>query len=407
MTLRLLFISRWFPYPPDNGSKIRVYHLLDALKGKYEVHLVSFYQPGEGGLHAQEALSQLCASVTAVPYQGYRSGDLKALMGFFSPLPRSVAASHSADMQAALDSLFRRMSFDLVIASQIDMAPYALQVPAPVRILEELEFSSYVDAARQAPSRLGRWRKGLTLQKTAPYFAATARKFQGVTVVSERERREIARIAGQLDCLEVIPNGADLPDLNDEPVDPEPGSLIYPGAVTFYANLDAVQYFAEQIMPQVLKVDPRVKLTVTGSTGNVDLHLYPFDMPEIRDYIIFTGYLAEIRRQISRSWICVVPIRQGGGTRLKILEALACGTPVIATSKGAEGLDLVNGNDLIIADDPQEFASQVLRLLGDPLLRARLSHQGRQSVIQKYDWSRIGTRFIDFLERVQVEHQQA
>jgi glycosyltransferase involved in cell wall biosynthesis len=295
--------------------------------------------------------------------------------------------------------------FDVVVASQIDMASYALPVKAPVRVLEELEISNYIDAKAQKRTRLGRWRQALTLFKTRRYFGRTASRFDGVTVVSERERQEILHLSHSPSCVEVIPNGVDISANQLPPGDPDPGSLIYSGSVTYFANLDAVRYFVEEIFPLVLQQSPQVKFYVTGKTKGVPLDSLPINN-SLKDSVIFTGYLPDIRQKVASAWASVVPLRQGGGTRLKILESLAVGTPVIATSKGVEGLSIVAERDFLLADSPTEFAAQILRLLEDPALRSRLSEQGRNIVGQDYDWNQIGVRFNDFLERVRLEQRK-
>lgn len=406
MPNKLLFISRWFPFPPDNGSKLRVYHLLRQLSSRYEIHLVSFTGDGEARPEAIEALQSICHSVDVVPYPGYRPTQLKALLGFFSSQPRSVVATHSLAMREIVAGLARKHLFDVVIASQIDMAPYALDVKAPVRILEELEISGYIDAINQQRTQVGRWRRLLTLVKTKRYFAKMAGRFDGVTVVSERELQEVGRISSEHTCIEVIPNGVELLEVPAGSAGPEPDSLIYTGAVTYSANMDAVRYFVEEIFPLVLKRRPQAKLYVTGKTGGLALTQPPFNLPGFKGRLVFTGYLPEIRQKVQESWVSIVPIRQGGGTRLKILESLAVGTPVVSTRKGAEGLNLIDGHDLLLADTPTMFAAQVVRLLEDPALRTSLGDQGRQAVAEQYDWDKIGLRLIDFLEHVRLEQRK-
>jgi glycosyltransferase involved in cell wall biosynthesis len=405
MLKKLLFISRWFPYPPDNGSKIRIFNLLKQLASQYEIHLVSFIQDGEATPEAINALLSLCASVDVVPYPGYRPTQVKALLGFFSSAPRFVVATRSLAMKEVVEGQACKHMFDVVVASQMDMASYALPVKAPVRVLEELEISGYIDAKIQKRTFLGRWRQALTLFKTRRYFGRLASRFDGVTVVSERERQEIKRLSHVPSCVEVIPNGVDISGGTLPDVAPEPGSLIYSGSVTYFANLDAVRYFLEEIFPLVLRQSPQVKFYVTGRTKSIPPAGLSIN-PSLKDNFIFTGYLPDIRQKVASSWASVVPLRQGGGTRLKILESLAVGTPVIATSKGAEGLSLVPERDYLLADSPPEFAAQILRLLEDPVLRTRLSEQGRKIVGQEYDWNQIGQRFNDFLERVRLEQRK-
>ncbi|MCZ7547428.1 MAG: glycosyltransferase family 4 protein [Anaerolineae bacterium] len=134
---------------------------------------------------------------------------------------------------------------------------------------------------------------------------------------------------------------------------------------------------------------------MTGSTRNVDLSRFPAS-----EHVHFTGYLDDIKPTLARSWACVVPVRHGSGTRLKILEAMAAGVPVVSTTKGAEGLEVTPGRDLLIADEPAAFADAVLRVLGDTDLRQSLAEAGRQIVTRRYDWSIIGDRLLAFVDEV-------
>jgi glycosyltransferase involved in cell wall biosynthesis len=138
---------------------------------------------------------------------------------------------------------------------------------------------------------------------------------------------------------------------------------------------------------------PEAKLYVTGSLDGVQIK----KLPRKRG-VIFTGYLDDVRPRVARSWLQVVPLRSGGGTRLKILESMAIGTPVVSTSKGAEGLDLQPGRDLLIADTPAAFANAVLSILCDASLRRELSRAGRQAVAARYDWQSIGQRYNEYIE---------
>ena len=170
-------------------------------------------------------------------------------------------------------------------------------------------------------------------------------------------------------------------------------TLIYSGALTYHANFDAVNYFLHDIFPLIQKECPDARLYITGSLEGV-----PLDQLPENDAVAFTGYLDDIRPAIARSWISIVPLRVGGGTRLKILEAMALGTPVVATSKGAEGLELIPDHDIVLADTPATFAESVLSLLNDPARRLQLSAHGRRIVSTKYTWQKIGQQFIEFVE---------
>jgi glycosyltransferase involved in cell wall biosynthesis len=196
----------------------------------------------------------------------------------------------------------------------------------------------------------------------------------------------------------VVPNGIDLDFYAGNFGTPESGSLIFPGALTYQANFDAMDFFLRQVFPSVKAKCPGVTLRITGRTDGVSVDRLP-----LSEGVTLTGYLDDVRPCVARSWACVVPLHVGGGTRLKILEAMALGTPVVSTSKGAEGLEVTHGEDILIADTPTEFADALLRLLDDRALRARLATNGRKLVESQYGWEGIGEKLDQLLREVVKE----
>jgi len=210
----------------------------------------------------------------------------------------------------------------------------------------------------------------------------------------------VLSIAPHCQYVVVVPNGVDLDRYKDDSGASEPGTLIFPGALTYSANFDAMAFFLHQIFPLVKARWPEVVLRITGKTNGVPVDRLPLD-----ERVILTGYLDDVRPTVAQSWVCVVPLRVGGGTRLKILEAMALGTPVVSTSKGAEGLEVTQDEDILIADTPAEFADAVLRLLNDRALRARLAANGRRLVESRYGWKVIGEKLDQLLRRVVKERE--
>jgi glycosyltransferase involved in cell wall biosynthesis len=213
------------------------------------------------------------------------------------------------------------------------------------------------------------------------------RSFDGCTVVLEKSVEQ-----PQLPCgsTAVIPNGVNLTDYQGDFGLPEAGTLIYSG-LSPTANYGGSVLLAGDI-PPIQAERPEVKF-MTGSLDGVQIEALPR-----HEGVIFTGYLDDVRPWVARSWLQVVPLRSGGGTRLKVLESMAIGTPVVSTSKGAEGLDLQPGRDLLIADSPAAFASAVLMVLGDAPLRRELSRAGQQVVAGRYNWQLIGRQYNAYIE---------
>lgn len=387
--MKILFLSRWYPWPADNGARLRVLNLIKALSRRHEVHLVS-YADGPVAPEALAAMRRWCASVETVTYRGFRPRGMRALLGFIDPRPRSVVDTYNVAMRAAAVRVGR---VDVALASEIDMVPYALAANARRRVFEELEVGVIAGAATQANGVRAKIRAGLTWWKLSRYVRGTLKRFDACTVVSAAERDLAVGLAPAGYPIEVLPNGVDVDAMRAVTAAPTPGTLIYAGALTYHANYDAVAYFLEAIYPLIRERCPEATVTVTGRTDGIDLGRLSAH-PGVR----FSGYLDDVRPAIAGTWLSVVPLRVGGGTRLKILESLALGTPVVSTRKGAEGLDLVDGRDVMLADTPRAFAEAVTRVLGDPALRARLADAGRIAA-SRYDWGMIGDRLLALIDR--------
>lgn len=392
---RILFISWWWPYPADNGSKIRIYNLLRHLSQHYHVALLSFAEADEAQPEQVEHMQGFCESVEVIPKPHFDPSGLKALAGYFSRWPRSLVDTYSAEMEQAIRTAAERQPIDLMIASELGNMRYLEVLPDLPGILEEAQVAIARSAVEQASGRASRLRAEMTLAKTESAIRHLMARGAVVTTASETEEVFLRQLATLETTIEVIPNGVDTRLHRPDPaVEPEANSLIYTGAVTYYANYDAVAYFVREVWPLVRQHNPEARFSVTGSTKNVDVS----DLAA-QPGVQFSGYLPSVADAVRRSWALVVPLLSGGGTRLKILEAMALGTPVISTRKGAEGIHARSGEHLLIADSPAEMADAVCRLLGDPALRGRLSQAGRALVESEYDWGVIGERLVGVIER--------
>ena len=378
--MRVLFISRWYPYPPDNGSRIRVFNLIQQLSRQHEITLLSFAQEPVSPARLAE-MEPYCHSVHTVPYQQFNSGRLKALIGLFSTRPRSQVDTYSREMHDLVKGAGSNNSFDVVIASQRDCAPYAILLKRTPRVFEEVELATIHEQFIRQHSLISRIRYGLTWWKYARYMSGLLSTFDGCTVVSEQEQELILSITPDSQPPIIVPNGVDLTINTGNFGAIQPDTLIYSGALTYDANFDAMEFFLRDIFPLVKTQRPGVRMRITGGYNGVPVERLP-----LGDGVELTGYLNDIQSAVAQSCVCVVPLRMGGGTRLKILEAMALGTPVVSTSKGADGLEITHGQDILIANDPGDFAQTLVQLLGDENLRAKLSANGRRLVEEKYSW---------------------
>jgi glycosyltransferase involved in cell wall biosynthesis len=394
--MRVLFVSAWFPYPPDNGSRIRAYNLIRSLSSRHQVYLVSLLQEDSLRENA-EHLSGICEVVSLHESRWFVPGTAKSVLGFFSPRPRSCVDTYDPSVSAAVAEAIRRVSPDVVIASTLGVVEYIPRHLATPTVLDEHN-CEYAVLKRNAEGQVGvvkQLRYGLRWRKFARWEASVCRGFDCVVMVSEKDREMLLAVAPDLEDVRVVPNGVDTDYYDCGGRSPEPNALLYNGALTYGANLDAVRYYARRIYPALERRLPGTKLRVTGRAQGVDLS-------GIADSsgVELTGYVSDIRDVLRRSLVCVVPLRQGGGSRLKILEAMASGLPVVSTSLGAEGIECTDGENILISDTPEGFAEWVARLVADADLSARISRSARRLVEEKYSWRMIGGAFTDIVESV-------
>lgn len=281
----------------------------------------------------------------------------------------------------------RENQFDAIVASELSMAVYAVEINHPHIVFDDVEVGIFRDAYENKRG-FARWRHQLTWFKHKSYMQQLVRPFQILTVVSGQERERVRAMGIASERIAFVPNGVDCDAADSISATVEPFSLIYNGAITFAANLEAIRYFVREILPLVRAAEPAVKLRITGRADQVAQN----DLSE-DNVVLFTGYVPDVKPLVKASAVCIVPLRRGGGTRLKILEAMALCTPVVATTKGAEGLNVRHGEHLLIADSPRAFADAVLELLHNSTLRGTLTATAYARVRAEYDWKNIGLQF--------------
>jgi sugar transferase (PEP-CTERM/EpsH1 system associated) len=405
--MKLLFLTPQLPYPPQKGTTIRNYNLIRQLAQRHQVYLLSFVQ-GEDDLAWVPELRNYCRSISTV-IAPQRSPLRRAWTVLTSPLPDMALRLPSTEYQARLAGLLNREEFDVVQVEGIEMAQYGLALAAnrqspdghrPCLVFDDHN-AEYVlqqrawEIDRRYPTK---WHRALysllQWRKLQHYEAQVCRAMDAVVAVSAADCRALQRIVPGVEVA-VVPNGVDIASFSvsstGHPADKNKirhmASLVFTGTMDFRPNIDAVTWFCQVILPLIKKEVFHVHFYVVGKSPP----------PEVRRLgdnpaVTVTGYVEDIRPYIAQSLIYVVPMRMGSGTKLKVLEAMAIGTPVIATSAGAEGIEVTPGEDILIADEPAAFAQQVIDLLNNAPLRQHLAQRGRQLVEARYDWTNIVPR---------------
>jgi glycosyltransferase involved in cell wall biosynthesis len=390
--MRILFLSTWFPYPPDNGSKLRAYYLANSLAEQHEVTVVAF-RPQSSEPWNKDEIQTGRLSVVTVPDDPYNFVGLPQWRKYISPSPLAFRASLPMQTVVALQA---HRPWDAVVAVQMPVAQYALRIDAAARIIDVDTALAYQlrDRYRCERRRLARSSHWISWQKALRYEKAMLRHFSVATVVWQAEADYLRQMVGDAACqVAIVPNGVDTVSNQPGLAAHHPDALVYNGSLTYSANYDAMHWFLAEIYPLIKMVRPHVRLTITGSINGVNLAGLALD-----DSVQLTGFVPDVRIPVAEAAVCVVPLRRGGGTRLKILEAMALGTPVVSTTKGAEGHVAAHGEHLLLADTPGEFARATLALLEERALRTRLSEQARCLVVDRYDWARIGRQFAALVE---------
>jgi glycosyltransferase involved in cell wall biosynthesis len=401
--VRILLLAPYPPYPPRGGGALRIYNLLRGLAARHEVSLLSF-APSPEAVAGLAPLREICA-VSTVIGPPRRSLATRAATTLSSPLPDMALRNADPAYAAALSRTLASQRFDVVQAESIEMAGYALRArafappgAAPLVALDQFN-AEYLLQRRAALTDL---RRGLGLRpralvggayslvqwaKLAAYERGLLRAFDRVLVVSAEDRAALRRIAPASEPR-VVPNGVDAAHYAPGAVaaQPFPGpAIVFTGTLDYRPNIDAVQWFVREVLPIIRAGRPDARFVLVGRAATPALRaLHDGAAVEV------VGEVADVRPYIAGAAVYAVPMRIGGGSRLKLLEALAAGAPVVSTSMGAEGVEgLAHERQLLIADRPAAFAAAALRLIADPALGRRLGAAGRALAVARYDWSAI------------------
>jgi len=394
--LNILLLTPSLPYPPIWGFGIRVYQLIRELSRRHRVTLLTYARLEENEPENIDAMRQVCAAVYVVQPPGSLGGKRGAqMLSLFSPLSYQTSSLRSPAMQETLTRLLTTQAFDLVQVESSQMAGFDFGTKVPLVLDEhnlEYELLYRLYKGECAPGRrLYNWAEYLKFRREEQ---ACWQKASACLLTSGREEEILRRrLPGKPTA--VAPNGVDIEFYQPTPTTPtDPDSLIFTGLMSYRPNIDGAIYFVEEILPLIHQTRPQVTLTIVGAgAGEEVAHL-------AGPSVTITGAVPDMRVYFVRAAAAIVPLRMGSGTRLKVLEGLAMGKPLVSTSVGCEGINVRSQEHLLIADDPPAFADAVLRVLGDPALAAALSRQGRALVEREYGWASIAANLEAFYGQV-------
>ena len=386
--MKILFLSPTVPFPLTDGGRIRVFNLLKQIAAKSDITLLALQtQPTDEEGIAE--LQQLGVQVHLVPNAPTLPRvSLRTLINaFHRQQPITVARYDLPAYRQKFKELIATEDYDLVHYEMFHTAQFHTETDLP-GVLSQQNVDSEIwrrlcGETANPFYKFVYWTQQRAFQR---YERVLSPKFDAVTCTSNIDATVFQHHCAA-DAIAIIPNGVDVTHFQPDFTTEAPAHLIYIGSMDWYPNEDAVAFFADEILPGIQSEVPEVQFSIVG--GNPSARVQKL---EEREGVIVTGRVPEIKPYFAEATVFVVPLRIGSGTRLKILEALAMGKAIVSTSVGAEGLNLKDGEEIFIADEPKPFAEAVTRLLTDPALRRSIGENGRARVEKDYDWRSIGEK---------------
>ena len=411
--MKVLLLTQVLPYPPDSGPKVKTWNVLKYLARHHQVTLVSFVRGDQSG--DVRYLEKHCHAVHTVPIErGALRDGLAMARSLLSGQPWMMVRDDRAAMRQLVDRLAAEEHFDVAHADQLNMAQYAARVPGARKVLDAhnalwLLYKRLWETMRPSSQK---WLLGRDWRLLKQYEGRVCRAFDAVLAVSQEDKMALEEAMGRplpssprrggresgsllplafstgeglgmgVKDITIIPIAVDTDEITPVERRPEAGHILHIGTMYWPPNIDGVRWFVHQVYPHIREQRPDAHFDVVGARPPQDL----VSLSGNGSGVNVTGYVADATPYLEQAGVMVVPVRAGGGMRVKILNALAQGLPMVSTTIGCEGIAVQDGRHLLIADTPEEFAQATLRLLNDKSLADELGRNGRQLVQSTYDY---------------------
>ena len=393
--MKILWVKSDFLHPTTRGGQIRTLEMLKCLHQRHEVHYVALDDGADPeGLRRS---SQYCSHAYAVPHKVPVRRSLRfagqLLGGLVSSLPVSVARYTSARMKRQIQMLLEQHVFDSVVCDFLFPALNIPDLSRAVLFQHNVEAVIWRRHVEQASNPIKRAYLRLQADRMETIERAVCRQAGYTVAVSEIDLETFSRLYG-LERMSAVETGVDLAYFAPPAAAEVKADLVFIGSMDWLPNIDAMKFFTEDILPIIRRERPRCRIAIAGRRPSPSL----LELAERDPQIIVTGTVPDIRPYLWGSSVSIVPLRIGGGTRLKIFEAMAARLPVVSTSIGAEGLPVRDGQHLAIADTPELFARRCLELLESPARRADISNTAFTLVSHRFSWEAVTQKFEAILQ---------
>jgi polysaccharide biosynthesis protein PslH len=410
--MRILWVKADKLLPVQNGGNIRTYHVLRYLSAQHELTFYSYYGGALDPDYERQLERELPGAVAVCTGKRELSGaarGLDYLLHLSAEPPYAVSRFAEPAVQKRIQTWFREQRFDVAVCDFLDAAvnfPPRLNLPS-VLFQHNVESEIWRRHADTSGDPVKKMMYGLEFRKMLAYERAAVRRFQHVIAVSENDRALMMKwIDGNR--ITVIPTGVDLAQYrpasasSSNTFDASPPLITFVGAMDWEPNVDGLEFFCGDVWPLIKAEFPQARFRIVGRNPDRRVQRWP----AVDASIEVTGRVPSVVEHLRESAVVIVPLRIGGGTRLKIYEAMATAKAVVSTTVGAEGLDVQHGRDIMLADDARSFAQAVIMLLRDPALRRRYEKAALETAA-RFDWPAIGERFSEILRSVAERRSSA
>jgi sugar transferase (PEP-CTERM/EpsH1 system associated) len=390
-SMRVMIVTPSLPYPLIWGFGIRVYQIIKYLAERHHVTVLAYAGPQDAANVAalRETGATICPVVRDEPSTAAkRRAQLSSLL---SPRSFQRQSLESPAMQAAIDRTLATDRFDVIQVESSQMSGFNYGPDTPLIVDEHnIEYELLYRTFKTERSPLRKLFNWVEYRKFRRDEQRSWKMADGCIVTSDREAIIMREHAPKSPSI-VVPNGVDVEYFQPSSVTPDPNSIVFVGVMHYRPNVDAAVYFIRDILPHLQRERPELKFTIIGAEPADELQRLA------SPHVILTGKVPDTRPFVARAGAIVVPLRMGSGTRLKVLEGLAMGRPLVSTSLGAEGIEAVDGQHLLLADEPRAFAHAVSRVLDDHALSRNLGRDGRALVAARYSWTSVLSHLEAFM----------
>ncbi len=397
----LLFLAHLLPWPLEGGGQIKSYHTLRILSGAYDVTLLAFIRRPEEQKNV-EPLRPFCREIRTVLLERSKARDaLGAARALAARRSFLVGRDDAPAMRAAVREALGARRHAAVHVDHLQMAQFVpAGAGAPWRVVLD-----HHNIEHRIPRRMAetpganpavRWYAAREWPKLRDFEVAACRRADLVLTVSDEDRAGLLLLAPDLGGkTAAVPIGVDVDFFRAVERKPDSKTLLSIGTMYWPPNVDSMLYFCADVLPKIKEKAPGVRLNIVGAKPTAAVRA----LAETDPAVTVTGSVPDVRPWAADCGAFVVPLRSGSGMRVKILNAMAMGLPVVSTTIGAEGIEVTDGENILLADGAQDFAEATVRVLSDPALAARIAEGGRRLMAERYSWERVGERLLSLYAR--------